>query len=137
MNVPEDIAAGEELGRGVFSSRTARRAHRRIPHHIFLERVGETSISVDRLSVAPMDEAVEIADGIGEMRNRQFYGWAVVTNEDAARNGRRVAASPIGDNPYHADILLPGIAAEDREEQKRHAQELADVARWHDRTQLQ
>ena len=60
-------------------------------------------------------------------------------SEDAAGNGRRVVASPILDqNPYHADIVLPSVVAEDREEQKRHAQELADMSRWRSsRTQSQ
>ena len=138
MSIPDDIARTEELGRGIFSSRTARRAPRRIPHHVFLERHGETDISVDRLSIAPQDEAIEIADDVGNARNREFYGWAVVVAEDAAENGRRVVASPImNQNPYHADIVLPSIASEDREEQKRHAQELADISRWHSRTQSQ
>ena len=125
MNIPENIARNEELGRGIFSSRNARRAVRRVPHHVFLEKPGETNISVDRLSVAPPDEAIEISDNVGKTRNRAFYGWAVIVAEDASRNGRRVVASPIlNQNLYHADIILLGIAAEDREEQKRHAQEL-------------
>ena len=115
MNAPESVGPDEELGRSVFSSRNARRAARRVPHHVFLERPGETDISVDRLSVAPPDEAVEIADSVGNARNREFYGWAVVIAEDAARNGRKVVASPIlNQNPYHADIVLPEIVAEDR-----------------------
>ena len=138
MNAPESVGSNEELGRGIFSSRNARRAARRVPHHVFLERPGETDISVDRLSVAPPDEAVEIADSVGKARNRTFYGWAVVVAEGAAGNGREVVASPIlNQNPYHADIVLPRIASEDREEQKRHAQELADVSRWRNRTRTQ
>ena len=31
---------------------------------------------------------------------------------------------------YHADIVLPDKAADEREEQKQHAQELADAAQW-------
>jgi len=33
-------------------------------------------------------------------------------------------------NPFHADILLPDTAIEDRDEQKQHAQELATEAQW-------
>ena len=63
---------------------------------------------------------------------------ADVIAEDAVRNGRRAGASPILDqNPYHADIVLPRIASEDREDQKRHAQELADMSRWRSRPRSQ
>ena len=135
MKVPESIASEEELGRRVFSSKNAARAKRsRAPYHIFLEKSGETDISVDRLSVAPSDEAVAaIADKAAVARNATFYGWASTTAEEADRNERGVVANPLPDNPYHADIVLPELAAEDREEQKQHAKELADVSRWYSR----
>ena len=137
MEIPESIALGENLGRGVSSSRIARRARRpnfQVPLNVFLPPRGESNISVDRLSVAPHEEAVAIADSRDEARNRTFYGWAVISTESAIHNGRLVAASPIPDvNPYHADIVLPENAAYDREEQKRHAQELADASFWTDR----
>lgn len=137
MNVPDHIASDEELGRGVFSSKEVKRARRsRVSHNAFLEKVGQTDISVDRLSIAPEEEAVAIADNVGTARNRTFYGWAVVTAEESRRNGREAIASPLNDNPYHADIRLPELTAEDREEQKRHAQELADVSRWRERPNL-
>ena len=66
-------------------------------------------------------------------RGKTFYGWAVIDAETAASNGRQVTASPQLDNPYHADIVLPDAAVEDREEQKRHAQELADASIWRNR----
>ena len=132
VEVPTDIAADEELGRRVSSERNARRAQRsRVPFHEFLAAAGETRIYVDRLAIAPPDEAVAIAENRDRARNRAFYGWAVLSASDAGGNGRRVAASPVpGENPYHADIALPQSAAKDREEQKRHAQELADSSHW-------
>lgn len=136
--VPREIGSEEELGRGVFSSRHAERAERsRVPHHIFLERPGITEISVDRLSIAPTDEAVAIAEVAAIARDASFYGWASVSADEAGRNARRVTASPLSSNPYHADIVLPGATAEDREEQKRHAQELADASHWRARPDFQ
>ena len=136
--VPIEIGSEEKLGRGVFSSRHAERAKRsRAPHHIFLERPGITDISVDRLSVAPTDEAVAIAEAAAIARDASFYGWASVSADKAGRNARRVTASPLSSNPYHADIVLPGATAEDREEQKRHAQELADASHWRARPDFQ
>ncbi len=134
MKVPNNIAMEEELGRDVFSKRKAKRAQRSGARlNVFLEKLGETDISVDRLSVAPPDEAIAIADNVALERNKIFYGWAVVTTEEVSSNQRQVIASPLPTNPYHADIVLPSVAAEDREEQKRHAQELADASRWRDR----
>ena len=134
MNIPNNIVPEEELGRGVFSSKNARRARQsRVPFNAFLEKEGQTDISVDRLSIAPEEKAVAIADNVGAARSRTFYGWAFITAEEARRNGREAIASPLKNNPYHADIRLPDLAAEDREEQKRHAQELADASRWRER----
>ena len=131
MTAEYSIAPGENLGRAVLSSRQANRASRqRVPFHVFLEKKGETRISVDRVDVAPQVEAVEIAERMATARNRRFYGWASVVVEDANANRRRVMASPLLDNAYHADIILPDSTIEDREEQKRHAQELADASTW-------
>lgn len=135
MTIPKDVAIDEEIGRGVFSRRTAARARRsRIPLNVFLERQGETNISVNRLSVAPPNKAVAIADNVAAARGADFHGWAVLTADHAARNERKVVATPLLDNPYHADISLPELAGEDREEQKRHAQELADFSEWRGRS---
>ena len=134
MTDGSDIAPGESLGRGVFSGRHRDRAGRaRVPHHVFLERRGEARLSVDRLDLAPPEEAIEIAERVAAGRRATFYGWAVVAADRAAANGRRVAATPLPDNPYHADVVLPDIAVEDREEQKRHAQEPADASIWRPR----
>lgn len=134
MKIPGRIASEEELGRGVFSSRHAERAKRsRPPHHIFLERPGVSDLSVDRLSLAPTVEAAAIAENAAKARDATFYGWASVSADQAGRSGRRVLASPLFANPYHADIVLPEATSEDREEQKRHAQELADASHWRGR----
>lgn len=133
MTVPNSIALTEDLGRGVFSGEQAKRARRaRVPINVFLSQKGSTEISVDRLTLAPEDKATAIAGKAASARNRAFYGWAVVTAAKAGGNGRCVKATPTPDNPYHADIILPDIAAQDVEEQKRHAQELADTSRWRD-----
>lgn len=135
MSVPLEVGSDEELGRHVFSSRHANRALRStVPHHVFLIQEGRTRISVDRLSVAPASEALASAEASADDRGRTFYGWAAVDAGTARRNDRDVLATPIPDrNPYHGDIVLPDSAATDREEQTRHAQELADASRWRPR----
>ena len=134
MTIPDNIAPQEELGRGVFSSQEKKRAERsRISLQVFLEKEGETDISVDRLDYPTPQEAAAIGERAAVARDRTFYGWAVVTAENAGTHQRQVRATPLQDNPYHADIVLPDIASEDREEQKRHAQELRDASRWRSR----
>ena len=131
----ENVAQEEELGRGISSSRNARRAQRsRVPVTEFLPAHGVTEISVDRLSVASISELTEIAEVRDISRGRNFYGWAVVNAAAASSSDRRVVVSPIPEiNPDHADIILPPSAADDRAEQKRHAQELADLSFWRER----
>ena len=133
MTVSNLIDDDEQLGRGMFSSRSARRCrNNRVPKNVFMEQVGVAEISVDRLSLAPLAEAerisVEIAAGRGQ--GRKFYGWAAIGVRRARASERKVEASPIPANPFHADIILPDRAMEDEEEQIRHAQELADNSSW-------
>lgn len=133
--VPDKIAPEERLGRGVFSSKNKKRAQRKaVPFNIFLEKKGETDISVDRLDHVSPEKAAEIGDRVATSRKaKQFYGWAVVTANNASNNKRQVKATPQLDNSYHADIILPDLASKDREEQIQHAQELAAVSCWQDR----
>ena len=126
----DGVEPSEELGRGVFSGKAARRSRRSVPHTVFLEQHGKVTISVDRLSVAPRAEALDHARNVAAHRARTFYGWAVVTATRAASSGRRVLATPQEDNPFHADIKLPDSAQDERDDQIQHAQELADAARW-------
>lgn len=126
----DGVESSEELGRSVFSSGAARRSRRAVPHTVFLERAGNANISVDRLSVAPPTEALNHARNVADQRARTFYGWAVVAAALAASSGRRVLATPQQDNPFHADIVLPHSAREERDDQIQHARELADASRW-------
>ena len=126
---PTEVDTTEELGREIFSRSTARRSRTAIPKNVFLEREGNTRISVDRLSLAPAILAINIADEVANQRKRTFYGWAIISAESASLNGRWVEASPLNHNRFHADIVLPPEANE-REEQIMHAQLLADASSW-------
>jgi len=117
------ISPCENLGRGVFSSRNAKSAKRgRVPFRVFLERLGNPQISVDRLDLAPLKQLTKNGDTVAAGRNTKFYGWAVVAVQQAESNGRRVNPSPLPNNPYHADIVLPASAVENLDELKIHAQ---------------
>ena len=137
MTTRNDIAPDECLGRGVFSSRDRDRSRRgTVPHHVFLGKRGNVEISVDRVDLVSSTEAARIADGVATARNATFHGWAVITAKQACASERQTVATPRRDNPYHADIVLPDSAAEDRERQKRHAHELADASKWRERPDI-
>lgn len=125
------IGPEESLGRGVFSSRDRGRANRvGVRVNVFLESSGVTDISVDRLDLASLVEMASIGEQRGVLRNRKFYGWAVVEARQVDAERRDIVASPQLDNQFHANIKLPAIAATDFDIQFRHAQELADMATW-------
>ena len=132
MTAPAVVQSDEALGRGVFSRKEAKRAQRRrrVRLNVFLEKAGVAEISVDRLDCAPLEKAVSLGEKAAQNRAGPFCGWAVVSAESAEDNGRRVAATPQPENLIHADIVLPDLAAADRQEQKEHAQQLADLSAW-------
>jgi hypothetical protein len=121
----------EAVGRRVHSSKQAKRAEKgRIHFNIFLGKDGEPTLSVDRLDEAPQKKLVSIARRAAKARKRSFYGWAELVVLSVRENGRSVIASPLPDNPYHADIVLPPDSVECRRKQMEHAQNLADNSKW-------
>jgi len=129
------IGPADPLGREVFSQRdSARAAKGNVPHKAFLEKPGVDVLSLDRLDLAPDIVVAQIADKNAERRHQTFYGWAVVSAEHAATNGRTVRAVPRPDNPYHAEIQLNiSQSSERRDVEKQHALELAAAASWRGR----
>lgn len=133
MTPPPRVAPEEGLGRGVFSRKRSERARRgRIDMDIFLEREDAESISVDRMDDAPIRQLAEWSRDRGRNRNppQAFHGWAVLTAGHAGQSGRTVAATPMAENPHHADIFLNVSGDERRRQQKQHAHELAAHATW-------
>lgn len=126
------LGPDEELGRRV-SSRSVRGLVRRgdAPLSLFA-REGTYKLSVDRLHVDYLSEVTAIAADYDRSRERNFYGWAVVTHDVASRNGRHVEPSPQPENKYHADIVLPIIVVSDKKKSEQHASELAAKAHWQD-----
>ena len=124
--IPSDL-----LGRGVFSRKRARKALSTgdIAYNEFLERIDRDNLSVDRLGLAPDTEMVEIADRNAAGRRQSFFGWAVVTVQQASEMERRVEPAPLLDNPYHAQIFLNlPTGAERRDVARQHALNLAKHA---------
>lgn len=129
-DLPE-IGNDNALGRRVFSESRARKAaNDKIVPDIFIQK-GADSLSVDRLDHIPDSEMAVIADNTSNQPN-DLQGWATVTVEKAAKSGRSVNPTPQLDNAYHADIELhlPDGEEQRKHEGRRHANELAAVARW-------
>ena len=128
----------EQIGRRVFSGRESRRAaNTGAPASVFTEP-GRRKRSVDRLTRAPdLAPLVANADAAALMRgaNRRCYGWAVASVADVIAVGCRVEESPLPDNLYHADIVLPDGAVESADAQEQYAVALAGVAGWRPRPQ--
>ena len=132
---PSNLTPDEELGRRISSSKDSRMARRgNVPLRLFVRR-DTRELSVDRLHNDCLAEVSAIAVSYDESRNRNFYGWAVVTQDVASRNGRRIEPSPQEDNQYHADIILPDSVLLDKNERERHALELSAEARWQEPVQ--
>ena len=126
----------ENIGRSVFSGKAAKRARKgTIIHEVFLESLEADSISVDRMDHATRRAlaALSIQTGRNRTSPRDFHGWAVLTVDAAASNGRTVRATPNEFNIYHADIFL-NLQEDDerRDGQIQHANELATLAKWWD-----
>lgn len=127
----------ESLGRDVTSESRAKKATRRgvIAHDIF-GPVKSDKISVDRLNhdtpIVMAQLAIKRAENIPG--DKKFYGWAVLKVEDVISRGtRKVVASPLPFNQYHADIILldlPDNKDKRRKTLNKHFQELADMAKW-------
>ena len=129
--VPHAVAPTEKLGRCVFSTSHFKASLRTVGFRAFLEDIGNENLSVDRLTFAPLQEAVRSGEIHGLKRGRSFYGWAVLTTLRAAADGRSVVADPVlgnDANPYHANTVLSDSDLSDA--QKHHAQQLASVSVW-------
>ena len=147
------LTEDENLGRSVYSGNQAKRARNsKITPHVFIPGKGVDKISVDRLD----HESREVMAGIAIERGQErpdgpktFHGWAVLPVQKATSCARRVEASPVDANPYHADIRMNlqkpvrGDEVSDgqdkldpdkqsRARQTQHALELALSAEWED-----
>lgn len=129
-----DLTDEERLGRTIVSRRAAKRATTRgaIDRDVFLVSQGTNAISVDRLDHAALEVMANLSELRAQSRRppRSFHGWAVLTVNAARSGGRTVAATPMSENPYHADIRLNIDGKEVRDAQKAHALDLASRSRY-------
>ena len=152
MKAKAILSIADRVGRGVFSKRNRGDLKKgQAPAALFFDRTSPTSISVHRLTpnagehppadsdLASDETMADIGDSAARARSasagetRQFYGWGELSVKDAGKNRRIVRASPLPENPWHADIVLPEICANNAEARWEHAEELAALAVWRPR----
>lgn len=138
VSSPGPVGEWEELGRRVFSKKIARgaAANGRIRRSVFREQTGNRNLSVDRLTTAgSVGLAAVVEDAKQAAASRQqppntFCGWAVVTAEAVISAGCIAEDSPLPNNRYHANIVLPDSAMENEDAQWEYATNLARGATW-------
>lgn len=119
---PGSIEPTDKLGREERSESGAKRAIRRLdamggaraPVARFKPPKGSNEISVNRMGLAPDDQMAEIGMKNAESLNKSFWGWYILSAGDVEAVGCSLRLSPLLDNPYHADIIIPvALDAED------------------------
>ena len=136
MKPSQTLEADEQLG-GQVSSKSLRRASASpdlpMPREVFRQR-DKSAVSTDRLHSIHFPDVAGVARRLQETRDRNFYGWLVVTQTTATQCGRTITPSPVTVrgvcNPYHADIVLPSAVADDTDLYEAHLTALAATARW-------
>ena len=128
MELPSTISINEKLGREEWSRSAARRAHRKlasgVPAHARVNKFtpprNSNELSINRMDFAPEAELAEIGSRNAEHSGNTFWGWYTFTALDVEEVGCSVRFSPLPDNPYHGDIVLPvALDAEDRRDALR------------------
>lgn len=127
--IPKEIGSSERLGRRITDTKKAERAASgRIIPPVFKDRSGE--ISIDRLDYPDERALIPQLLATDKETGREIKGWAVVLAEDASKDGRETISSPLADNPFHGEILIPPEQFEDMEKRKEHFGDLAKASVW-------
>ena len=135
------------LGRDVLSRRLIKAILKgKNPAGLFWDGASPFELSVNRLTPKPgqappadrpdlaSDTVIaQISDRRAEALGRIFYGWAVISVEDAGRSGRVVQATPQKNNRWHVSIRLPVEAQKDEKIRRDHADWLAANVQWRPR----
>ena len=121
--VLDSIQADEKLGREEWSGSAARKTFRKrnnegggwAPVSKFKPPKDSNEISVNRMGFSPDERMARIGVHNAKLSGKAFWGWYILSASDVKEVGCEVRASPLLDNPYHADIMIPvALDAEDR-----------------------
>ena len=133
--ISDVIEIDESVGRGCFDSRDAgrKRPRTRFIKRAFVEE--ETQMSVDRISVANLEDLVRIHNEEATGRNpaRNFHGWYVFSVESVLAEKWQVKAKRTINNPWHALIIRADDESQDVFEQV--CNNIALQSTWENATQ--
>ncbi len=122
--MPTEVCHPRELiGRRLYSEKHITRRGK-VNFRAFY-KPGDSKLSVDRLTYAPTGFLEGLGKQDGKRRGQTFYGWAGRRAELIENQGVAVRPSPIRDHPklpdneYHADVVLPEHANNDRERKEQ------------------
>ena len=124
----EPLGNSEKLGRDERSRTSARRSFRRlkaegkarVPASKFEPPNNTSEISVNRMDLAPTVTLAELGVRNASLSSKKFWGWYTLTAGDIEEAGCRIIPTPLDDNPYHADIVVPvALDTEDRKDALR------------------
>ena len=91
-------------------------------------------ISTNLYDCVPLADATKYGDvRAKDAGAREIRGWLVIPGEVGRRNGRSVNRTPLPENPYHADIVLPEAHAETWEDAEVHLREFLSSGEWQGR----
>lgn len=147
MDVKPRIESADLLGRDVLSRSHRKKIQRGILlPSLFIDKASPFDLSVNRLAPKPgreppadrpdlaSDEVIaQISDRRAQALGRTFYGWAVLSVEEAGQDGRVVLLAPTEGNDWHVNIRLPVAAQKSFSLRKRHASLLAAHVKWRSR----
>ena len=133
------VATGERLGREESSETKARKSFRRLnegnawaPISKFEPPKNSNEISVNRMDLANENTFAELGKRHAAPLGNLFWGWYILTKEEVEEVGCSVMQSPLDENPYHADIIIPvPLDAEERRDNViAYARDLAYQAKF-------
>lgn len=127
-----DIGEDENLGRGVFESKFARKKTSHALANFYRRSLSPGSMSVDRLDIADLDMLCDIHDSEATRRTdvQRFYGWQTFTANLAFSSRLSVTHKPTKDNDWHAVVCLPEGEFGDEDALLTHCNELASETIW-------
>ncbi len=116
------VVKGERLGREENSKTNARKSFRRLnegnawaPVSKFEPPKNSNEISVNRMDLANENTFAVLGKRNAASLGKLFWGWYILTKEAVEDVGCSVKQSPLDENPYHADIIIPvSLDAEER-----------------------
>ena len=141
---PDDLTKDELLARSVFSTKHFKKsksvgyADKVFPKAFEppkdKDHAGQflDEVSVDRCRYLQENRALQLGEQKAAERNLTFYGWAIIEKSTVARKGCDAIASPVNDNPAHANIKLPIDDITDQKDLRAYLGELADNCCWLD-----